>query len=182
MSHHHLFLFVSFIPSVLHFLLMSLIALFQVPLFARFLLRFWMEMHENMPVYSRVGRCCLSHSCTIKLNLPRTPERWTEKADGPSPSTFLCVSWCFCFRCFFSSLHQNKFQLACDSDRLCSVSGQGDFQATFQAMMNAHYCPVHCSKVRLFTVSKFRRIIPFLVTTIWLKKNKTKPKKLDNKD
>lgn len=138
-----------------------------------FLLRFFKEMHENMHVYSRVGRCCLSHSCTVRPNLPRTPERWTEKADGPSPSTFLCVSCCFCFRCFFSSLHQNHFQLACDSDRLCSVSDQEDFQATFQTMMNAHHHPVHCSEVRLFTVSKFRRIIPFLVTTIWIKKTKT---------
>lgn len=121
-----------------------------------FLLRFFTEMHENMHGYIRVGRCCLSHSCTVRPNLPRTSERWTEKADDPSSSTFLRVSCWFCFCCIFSSLHQNHFQLACDSDRLCSVLGQEDFQATFQAMMNAHHCPVYCFEVRQFTVSKFR--------------------------
>lgn len=86
-----------------------------------FLLRFFMEIHENMRVYSRVGRCCLTHFCTVKPNLHRTLERWTEKADHPSPFTFLCVSSCFSFRCFFLTLHQNHFQLACDSERLFSV-------------------------------------------------------------
>lgn len=58
-------------------------------------------MHENMPVYSRAGRCCLSHSCTVKLNLPRTPKRWTEKADGPSPFTFFVCLLMFLFSLLF---------------------------------------------------------------------------------
>lgn len=83
-----------------------------------------------MRVYSRVGRCCLTHFCTVKPNLHRTLERWTEKADHPSPFTFLCVSSCFSFRCFFLTLHQNHFQLACDSERLFSV-GPGRFPGHF---------------------------------------------------
>lgn len=39
-----------------------------------------------------------------------------------SPSTFLYSAVCLCFSlclfCFFSSSHQNRFQLACHSDRL----------------------------------------------------------------
>lgn len=112
---------------------------------------------------------------SVRPSISRTPERRKDKADDPSPSTLLCFFCCFCFhplRCFFSSLHQNHFQLARDSDRLCSVSGQEDFQATFQAMMNAHHCPVHCSHVRLFTVSQIPMNYLFSRNNHWNKKTK----------
>lgn len=134
----------------------------------------FMEM-RYMHARRWAARCCLCHSRSVRPSISRTPERRKDKADDPSPSTLLCFFCCFCFhplRCFFSSLHQNHFQLARDSDRLCSVSGQEDFQATFQAMMNAHHCPVHCSHVRLFTVSQIPMNYLFSRNNHWNKKTK----------
>lgn len=48
-------------------------------------------LHGDEKEHACVQRC-LSHSCSVRPNLHRTPERWTKKADGPSPSTFVCVS------------------------------------------------------------------------------------------
>lgn len=103
------------------FLSMSLIFTALCTLICYLLLRIFTELQEMLS--EALLRC--------RTKFSQNSGEMEQESDDPSPSIFLCVSCCFCFHCFFSSLHQNHFQLACDSRQILFSIEQGRFPGHF---------------------------------------------------